>query len=115
MDREEGKGHPYCQSVYAGSDSQKEHRAGLKGGIQIFFLRKSFPDHISSNENKEYKGDPVIDLGDGGGKEAAKKIADQRHQCLKAAKPQTGDRHMFYLDLSQGETLTDRDSKGIHG
>lgn len=115
MDREAGKGHPYCQGINAGGDGQEKHGACLEGGIQVFLLRKGFPDHISSNKNKEAKGDPMVDLGNGGGKEAAEKIADQWHQCLKTAKPQTGDRHMFYLDLSQGEPLADRDSKGIHG
>ena len=54
-----------------------------------------------------YVGDQRLEL-------AAQKPAQQRHQGLKTTEIDAAEQRMFPLELSHGQSLTDRHRKSVH-
>ncbi len=111
---QKGKGNPHGQRVNAGGYGQRKHGFDGKGVVQRLRFPAGFPDHVESDESQKEEGDPVIDAGNHRLEAAPQKVADQGHQRLEPAKVKTGSEHVFFLCLSYGKALTDRDRKGVH-
>ena len=46
---------------------------------------------VAADDCQQNEGDPMVDIGDQGGKRDAQKIPDQRHSGLKTAEPKPSD------------------------
>ena len=73
------------------------------------------PDHIAADKDQQHKGDPVVHAGDEGLKLGAQQPAQEGHQGLKAAEPQSCGEHVDRAHSAHRQTLADGDSEGVHG
>ena len=106
---------PAGQGVNAGGNGQQEHGPGGQIPGDLFLLcRQSLPDHIAPNDRQEEKGNPVIEGGNGLGEGMGQEKAQQRHQHLKAAKPQPHPGCMLEGDCAYSQPLANCHGKGIH-
>ena len=71
-------------------------------------------NHLSTDKDKQYECDPMIDRCNILLETDTQKPSDQRHQCLKAAKVQTYDKSLLFIDFLHRQPLTDRYRKCIH-
>ena len=56
----------------------------------------------------------MVKTYDCSGKQCAQEVADQRHHCLKAAKPNAAGTHFTQASLAGGQTLANRNCKSVH-
>ena len=115
LDPEEGKRNTYGQSINRGGDSQYEHRARRK--VVCMFLgivRAGLADHIATDQRQEQEGDPMVEGGHQGREFSRQKVAKHRHQRLKKTEPKPYGEAVARLELRNGESLADRNGKGIH-
>lgn len=71
---------------------QKRHQPRAAALCGFLLAAQRFHDHLAADEQQQRKHDPVIQLRDILLELAAKQIADQRHQRLKAPKEQAHQR-----------------------
>lgn len=104
------------QGVNAGGQGKQEHGLERQGVVRFFLLfGQGLPEHGDANEGEQYESDPVIDGGNIGFEALAQEKADQWHEALKTAKPQSDNTRFLQIHFFQSQSLADGDGKCIHG
>ena len=114
VDLQERKGHADGERVDARGDRERQHGLDAEGIVQLVGAFARLLDHVRADQREQHEGDPVVEILDEGLKLHAEKIADERHQRLKAAEIQAGDQHVLRPQLFDREPLTYRYGEGVH-
>ena len=112
-----GKGDAYSQRVDGGCHRHNKH--GLDRQVCIMAvlalaLGKGFLEHIDANDTQQNEGHPMVNRLDRVSKQVTKEIADQGHQRLKAAEPDSASQSRLHCRLLHGKALADGHRESIH-
>ena len=78
------------QRVDARRNGEREHRPKRERIVELLRLPARFLYHIGADEGEQHKSNPVVNARDVLLEPDAERIAEQRHQKLKAAEVQAG-------------------------
>ena len=78
------------QRVDARRNGEREHRPKRERIVELLRLPARFLYHIGADEGEQHEGNPVVNARDVLLEPDAERIAEQRHQKLKAAEVRTG-------------------------
>lgn len=78
------------QRVDARRNGEREHRPKRERIVELLRLPARFLYHIGADEGEQHKSNPVVNARDVLLEPDAERIAEQRHQKLKAAEVRTG-------------------------
>ena len=116
---QECEGDAYGERVNACGDGQGKHVLCVQRSVWIFrravLFLESFPQHGEPDDAQERESDPMVDRSDIVFVLTAHQEADQGHQRLKGAKPETDNTGFYQGKFFDGQTLTDGHGEGVHG
>ena len=104
-DFQKRKGDAGSQRVDAVGDGQRKHRPGGKGGVQPPAFLPRFLYHAKADDEQQHKGNPMVQPFYPRAEARPQQIADERHQPLRAAKPQAGHDHVLLLQAVHRQAL----------
>lgn len=116
LDVQKREGYADGEGVYACCNGQEQHGLNVQLVVDLVVLPgEGVLDHSCADQSEKDEGYPVVDACYQFFECAAQQIADHRHQCLKAAEPQTDDSGVFSFQLAHGKTLAYRYREGVRG
>lgn len=78
------------QRIDARRNGEREHRPKRERIVELLRLPARFLYHIGADEGEQHKSNPMVNARDVLLEPDAERIAEQRHQKLKAAEVRTG-------------------------